>query len=432
MLKKSLYILLGLLLPAAAAVGQDDSMGSEGTIYSEIGVGMPADLSTSTAEGLGVFGVSFIEPQVPSLSNPAQWGFTDYGIASGGFGIRNTRASDRSAQSSSMLLSATDFQIQLPLLRQELGISAAFYPSSRSTYRFSRSGTRIAGSGADADTLQYELARSGSGGINNIELGLGWRINDYVSVGYAPKLVFASVRDRYSTTFDSDLHQSAEFTLRTSGSSFGHRFGTYMRFLEPFGDEDRLSFGATVDMPVSLDVDREEDNEELVGGTLRRESGAVGEGKLRMPATISGGVTYAPNSVWAFTSEALYQNWEDARYSYSDADQGRFTNRIKIGAGMRYHPFEQITDGGIFTAFKYRLGASYDTGHLTIDGRNIETLKFTGGVGISSVSSGSTIDIGFYYGLRGTESQNLVKEKIWGLRLSLNLAELVFTRPRLE
>lgn len=57
---------------------------------------------------------------------------------------------------------------------------------------------------------------------------------------------------------------------------------------------------------------------------------------------------------------------------------------------------------------------------------------FSFGLGILSPKSNSSVDISFEYGIRGTKAQDLVKEDIWGLRLSLNLAEIMFFRPKLK
>jgi len=75
---------------------------------------------------------------------------------------------------------------------------------------------------------------------------------------------------------------------------------------------------------------------------------------------------------------------------------------------------------------------SYDSGHLQLEGQRINTLKFSLGLGIRSPNSRSSIDLSFEYGVRGTNSTNLVKEQIFGMKLSLNLAEVMFYRPKLQ
>jgi len=98
---------------------------------------------------------------------------------------------------------------------------------------------------------------------------------------------------------------------------------------------------------------------------------------------------------------------------------------------MKFYPFASGSDK-FLSQFKYSVGATYDTGHLEVNGEDINTLMFSAGLGLLSPNSNSSIDISLEYGFRGTNSQNLVKEDIWGVNVSLNLAELFFFRPKLQ
>lgn len=430
---KNLFFLILLLSlsvsPAWSQVG--DSQGRSGSVYSKFGVGFPVDLSSSTADGMGLFGVSFTESLIPGLPNPAHWGSSNYGTANGGFNLQGLRATDSQNSSGNLLLAANNFQLQLPLIRQELGISASFYPSTRSTFRTLSTGT-IPGGPGDEDDVAFETQSSGSGGINNLEVGIGWNINDFLAVGYAASLVFSSIDHEHATVFDSPLHQQVAFALETSGSGMGHRIGTWLSFSDLLRGEDALNIGFSAKLPVTLDARREEQNLLLVT-TDSPNLDLIEEGTIRMPLALTGGVTYRTSPVIAFTTEALFERWSDAEYTFNASEEQMFSDRYKLGAGIRYHPFETGSDR-VLSQFKYRAGASYDTGHLTIDGREVDTIMFSAGVGIPSISprSASSFDVSVYYGLRGTESQNLVRESIWGLKLSLNLAELMFNRPKLQ
>ena len=79
-------------------------------------------------------------------------------------------------------------------------------------------------------------------------------------------------------------------------------------------------------------------------------------------------------------------------------------------------------------------GVSYDTGHLTINDKDIETLWFSAGFGLLSLNSrsASSFDLSFQYGIRGTKSNSLVKENIFGINLSVNLTELMFLQRKLN
>jgi hypothetical protein len=150
-----------------------------------------------------------------------------------------------------------------------------------------------------------------------------------------------------------------------------------------------------------------------------------------MPIKIAAGVSYSPSNVLMFGAEGLYQGWSNYENDFKPDQDAFFTNRYKAGLGMQYFPYVTGSDK-FLSSFKYRAGASYDTGHLKIQGEQINTLMFSFGIGIRSPNSNSSIDLSVEYGLRGTESQSLVKEQIWGFRLSLNLAEIMFFRPRLQ
>jgi hypothetical protein len=87
-----------------------------------------------------------------------------------------------------------------------------------------------------------------------------------------------------------------------------------------------------------------------------------------------------------------------------------------------------------FTYFIYRAGVSYDTGHLSLglNEQKIQTVMISAGLGIPSLAAGSSVDINFDLGLRGTTSHELVRERIFAVRVSFNLSELMFLQRRLQ
>jgi hypothetical protein len=68
---------------------------------------------------------------------------------------------------------------------------------------------------------------------------------------------------------------------------------------------------------------------------------------------------------------------------------------------------------------------------LTIQDQEIRTLWLHTGLGILSRSS-SSLDVSLRYGFRGTTESSLIEENIWAIGLSVNLAEIMFLRPKLQ
>ena len=438
MLSRNLSIIIIFALFTVTSVSAQsltEDLVNSGSVYSKVGVGFPVELNSSSAEGMGLTGVSFVEPFVPGLSNPAQWGSTVYGMATGGVGLQSFTASDNQNSATNTLFSANYFQIQLPLIRDKLGISAAVAPRTRSSFKFSNSDFFIRENEGVQDTLSYLSENSSSGGVNMLELGFGWKINKNISVGYAGSLVFASIDNEFTTDFEREFI-TVSFTQQTSGLGFGNRFGALFNIPKIFRDADQLSIGVAASLPLTLDAEKiEETDKVLPNGTLetivQEEGPGLGDGSIDLPLSVSAGITYQASRLLSISTEGLYERWSEFSNDFNAVGDQFLTDRYKFGLGVRYFPYIKRSNR-FLSNFKYRLGASYDTGHIKLEGENIETLMFSLGLGILSPNSRSSVDLSFEYGFRGTNDQSLIKEDIWGLRLSVNLAELMFFRPKLQ
>lgn len=412
------------------------SQARSGSFYTNFGVGFPQDIGHSTADGMGILGVSYVESYVPGVGNPAHWGSTILGMATGGINLQNFSASDNISSSRNTLLNTDYFQIQLPIYQNKLGISASLRPYTRSAYNRVENGMLPIGSGVTSDTLQYQIQNNGDGGINVLELGAGWRINSTISVGYAASLFLTSIDNEFEILFENPGYQTVNFNNKTSGFGFGNRFGVQLDFPRLFNENDRLSAGAAINLPVTISAEREQRSQAQTGNSLQTividDEGNLGDGDIQLPFSLQGGVTYNIIDVVSVSAEGQYEQWSDFSSDFDD-NANLLTDRYKTGIGIRYRPFVRNYDT-FLSQFKYTAGISYDTGHLELNNRKIETMMFSFGLGIFSpgANSNSSVDISVQYGIRGTEAQNLVKENIWGLKLSLNLAELMFNRPKLR
>jgi hypothetical protein len=380
---------------------------------------------------MGLLGVSYNETFVGSIANPAHWGNTVYGLGSGEVSVNSYNATNASGSVTNSNFSVGQFQLQLPLIRGELGLSGSFIPVTEAKFRTFEQQTLVAGGNTNPETLDFNIENRGSGGLNRAELGLGWRINSNISVGYATSLYFLSLDDSYVARFPQSPYRDANFNIETSGHSFGHRVGTFIQLPNFLQDDDHLGIGLTVDLPVELDAERKQTGLVDNGAVTLTQDLQNDEGPIKLPMKISGGVSYNPSNLWMVGLEGLYEGWSGYENDFKPSEDPMFVDRYKMGLGIQYFPY--VTGSTKFlSSFKYRAGASYDTGHLDIDGQRINTLKLALGIGIRSPRSNSSIDLSFEYGIRGTETSNLAKENIWGVRLKLNLAEVMFFRPKLQ
>ncbi len=432
-----IFLILSLLFLLPLTVHSQRTASDEvtgGSVYSVIGFGFPRDIKSPNTEGMGLLGVSVHDRFSASLANPALWGKSNFTQGSVSIGLSRFNAKDNFDTSSTNTFDFENFQFVFPIQKQKIGASISFTPITRSRFELETTTQIVATPGREP--LSASVTNGGTGGVNRAEAGIGFTINENLSVGYAASVYFTSLDNNVRSIVNSAQFLPVQFTESLNGTGFGNRFGIFSRFDNVLSDRDFVSFGATVSLPVSYSAIRSVDSFVNVDGTdqlidLLSEND-LKRADIKFPLEINGGVTYNTSPLLNLTSEVLYQRWSDAEFEFSSREEQYFNDRIKIGVGAQFHPYISSQRRGFFSGFRYSVGASYDTGHLKIDNDNIDTIMVNAGIGIITRGDASTVDLNFHYGIRGTQSGNLVKENIWGLKLSLNLAEIMFLQPKFQ
>lgn len=416
-----------LLLFVAVGVNAQDRY-NNASAYSALGIGFPIDYRSSQGSAMGVSGVAISNRLSGNISNPAIWSNTYFTLANGGISYNSYEAKDDFGSAINSNFGINHFQLQLPINRDKLGVSIALFPVTQS--RFSATNVYSdAPSTPGADTLRYQSFFRGEGGLNRLEAGFGYELHENLSFGYAASLVFGVQRSATDVGFLTPGYAPVSFDSRKSSIGFGNRFGLYSQFLTPFTSEDALALGLTVSLPVNLSSTRESisviGNQQIV-----IDDDSDNDGQIRLPLEVTGGIAYYFNRFLMVTGEAQYQNWSD--YQNFDGQNEEFlTDRLKLGAGFEYSAFRH-TANTLFTRFGYRAGFSYDSGHISLNDTQIQTMLVSAGLSIPSPASGSSVDINFDYGIRGTTSHELVRERIFAIRMSFNLSERMFFQRRLQ
>ena len=424
-----------LLITCSTAFSQENDEANSGSFYSGIGFGSPADVQSPYAIGMGLSGVSNFSGYISNISNPGQWGLLNFTQGTVSVKIDQISASDINSTAKSSIFAIESFQFAFPIFRGKLGGSLAVTPLIRSDFRQRQRGF-FPTPGIPDESVEYLINTTGSGGINRFEFGLGYKLNNYISLGYGFSANVLSLSEDVSPIFSDLEFLPTEFKRNIEGYDIGHRFGLYAFRGNIFKEEDQLSFGISLQLPISISADRQVTAFQIVDNRRTQlnltENSSNNSGFVELPLEINTGLTYNFSRFTNITSEVLIQNWSDAQFTFNDTQQNYFSNRVKTGLGFQYHPYRADRRSGFFSNFKYSTGVSYDTGHLTINNEDIETIMLSAGLGIISNRSASSIDLSLQYGIRGTESSNLVKENIWGFKISLNLAEFMFVRQRFQ
>ncbi len=430
--KTALLALLIFLLssPLLVAQIQSSNLYSSGSIYSAYGIGYPVEMETGSAKSHGIFGVTSVNQEVAGLTNPAFWSQTYYTQGASGIGLHSIQLKNTSSSGESALFEKGYLQLLFPLKSSELGVSVGLYPVTRSNLKIINEEQFL----SYGDTVGYNSELQQMGGLNKFEIGFGWKLNDQISIGYAPSVAFFSMETSEAFSFSSSLYSQQKQKLTISGAAFSQRLGIAGSFRNVFKTQDKISVGATINVPFSMTLRQDFTTEkEIESGSKTVDLSNIltsKKGEMSLPLEYAAGIGYAPHTRFNVSIEGQYQQWSDYSNDLVDNDGAVMADRMRIGLGAQFHPYKKA-QSGFFSSFKYSAGLSYDSGHLTIQEEEIRTLWLHTGLGILSRSP-SSIDVSVRYGFRGTTESNLIEENIWAIGLSVNLAEIMFLRPKLQ
>lgn len=419
-----------LLLSVNVHIAEAQDVWKGGSVYSHYALGMPHDYRASFADGMGVYGVAIHDSRIPNMANPAAWSRAVFTNASGVFEIISYEASHEGIQSSSTQYQTGPFQVVMPVTRDRIGISLSFSPLTASRFRVQNEYQLEPNENHTGNLLRYAIENRGSGGINKIEAGIGYRISRSLSLGYAPSLLLGSFNRTQTVFFDNADYRPVNLTEATTHYGFGNRFGLYYMQRNFLRQNDRMIIGATVSLPVNFKSERELKSRIDLNDVVIRPASEYGDGNATFPLEASFGFSYNPNPFFQISSDVLYQNWGD-HTNFSGQREAFLKDRFRVGLGGQLVA-SRSEASSFFSNFIYRLGVSYDTGNLTFNGNDLETYTIHAGIGIPSARSGSSIDINAEYGFRGMQADDLISERIFSVKVSFNLSELMFIQRRLQ
>ena len=421
--------ILAIVFLVSASSAYAHSEYNDSSIYSYLGLGIPIDNGSSQGAGMGLSVVSVRSMIHGNTANPAILSATRFTLLNGGFTVNYTDAVDDFSQAKSSQLKINTFQLQLPLIREKLGMSISLQPLTESRFSLSTNSEYIRPSNefSPADTINYNIFTRGDGGLNKLEAGIGYQLHNNISIGYAASVIFGSTNAYRESAFFQSGYSFITENERTSYVGMGNRFGIYADYTRPFAGNDYIAFGATLSLPVDLttEITRNANygNQQIPLADKRK-------GTSQLPIEYNLGLSYYANQYVMISTEALVQQWSNYE-NFSGFNEEFMKDRVKLGLGFEYAAIRR-PENSILTRFIYRAGFSVDSGHLELNGTDIKTLMFSAGLGIPSPASGSSIDVNFDFGIRGTTSHELVKEKIYAVRVSFNLSEMMFLQRRLQ
>ena len=429
-------LLVSATLVVAPAAGQSTG---DGTIYSRFGVGELYTFSSPRSQAMGGGGTAARSLNYTGFDNPALWGDQVLTRMATGVNFREISATDGTGTTSELTAGMLNaIQFSFPLYSRTLGVGLGFQPYSRSNYRVVQQ--------PDAplvfarDTTDYQINYEGRGGLQQLRGGLGYRINDAISVGASLDVIFGIIEEGVRTSFQDPRFSEANFTDATRLSGVTGTLGSLVTLSSVFTENDNLSIGAALTLPTSLSGTRVRTlDESLDRDTL----GTEVSGSVDLPWETRLGLAYQPDARWLIVLDGSYAPWSELESSFEGRQVGpstfpvggsdMMTDRIRMSGGLEFLPAGEDVLASFFSRTAYRLGGYYERSYVSpVDGKNINVMAATAGLSLPTMLSGTRIDLNLEVGTRGTTSQNLVRDTFYGISLNVNIGERWFRERKLR
>ena len=430
---------VGLLGTAAPVQAQSNG---EGTIYSRFGVGSLVEFSSSQSDAMGGGGYALRSLNYNPDANPALWSDQVFTRLSGSAAYRSITAEDNQGNSGRLASGNVQaIQFNFPLYERSLGVGFSFQPYSRSNYSGTRSGSTEVPVNGTRPEVPFETEFSGSGGLHRLRGGLGYRINDILSVGASADVLFGVLESQRRTTW---ANQALRNVVVSDGAQlFGvtSTLGSHLALADVFAEDDAFSIGASVTLPANLSGERFRTlDEDLARDTLSTERGDV-----TLPWKGRLGLSYQPNARWTFVVDGAFDPWSTFSSDFSDPSAetapARFpvggtetlTDRWRLSTGAEVVPGGDDRLAGYFAQAAYRFGGYAEQLYVR---PNPETTLYefavTAGISLPTSLSGTRIDLNTVAGTRGTTTDALVRDRFFGVSLHVNFGERWFQRRKLR
>ena len=428
----TLFVLAPLFISASFPADAVAQRATRGSLYSRLGIGELRNYGSSQAQALGGEGLAFASAQRAAFANPAGLGSQVLTWAGAGFRYETVTARDQLENTSKVGYGTVDHvMFSFPIITQKLGFGASFAPFTRVGYNI-RLTDRLSGVDGVQDSTAYAVDHSGTGGLQKVDLGLGYSFGNNLLAGASVNFIFGLIDEFRETTFESDLFSSSRISNATRLSGITATIGVQGSKAGLLADEDEFAFGAVFTLPTGLDGTKVL----TIGESLDKDTlGTAIDANVDLPWRLGIGAAYAPSKKVTIMVEGRYEPWTDfeANLPLPGLETGSeaLQDRLRLGGGVEILPAGTDLFASYLKQIGYRVGLFVDKSYVQpLPGEDLRTYGVTGGLSFPTRVPGTRIDINLEVGRRGNTDNGLIRETYYRIGVNVNIGERwFFKRP---
>lgn len=422
MRKVTMVMVVGLMLSAMMAVGKVYGQMTTNSPFTRYGYGQTEDGGFSRTQSLGGTAIGLYSPLHINPINPATYTSTDsttflFEVGVSGL-VSNFKSGD--AMKNTFTGRIDYVALQSPITKW-LGLSAGLIPYSYIGYNYSLQGTQeLPGTTSDQT---YTQTFQGSGGINQLYLGLTFNLFDYVTFGANGYYMFGNLNHFRTMQYNATDLTCYEAIVRSQQhvSNFNVRFG--LQYHQPIGKAHKLTLGVIYEFRSNMHGDYEL----LKYGvdTLSVKTKSVDY--FQLPQMFGVGISYEYKN--RLTIGADFSMYEFSKALYEGV-RGTLADRMKVSLGIEY--INNPLGRRYIDKMWWRVGANYRNSYIKVGGDQTRDFSVTAGIGFPLKTSRTIIHFNMEYGNIGSQRYANLQENYFKFGFSFSLNEMWFVKQKIR
>ncbi|MBR1880045.1 MAG: hypothetical protein IJ804_04780 [Prevotella sp.] len=350
--------------------------------YSQYGLGVLSDQSQGFNRGMGGLSYGLRYGNQVNMKNPASYSAVDSlsMIFDAGLSLQLTNFKENG---NSVNARNADFEYAVGLFRilPKVGVSVGVLPFTNVGYSYST--TETIGSSTTTSTQTY----SGSGGIHQAYLGIGWNPIGGLSLGANISYLWGSYERTIAVTNSDASVNKLDKVYSATINSYKLDFG--LQYVQPISKNDVLTIGAVAGIKHKLGADASLviTNTNYVGDSTPNET--VVPDAFTLPLSLGAGFSWNHRNSLIFGADYSLQKWGSVDFPVineaTDAYQltsGVLKDRHQVTLGGEWIP-NPFDARHFLNRVHYRLGVSYATPYINVRGQDgPKELSVSAGFGI--------------------------------------------------
>lgn len=414
---------------------------SAGTVssYSRFGLGVLRDQSQGFNRSMGGAGLGLRIGNRINVVNPASYSaidslslILDVGM-SGSFGKMVQGNITKGVKNASVDYAHIGMHVA-----KRLGLAVGFMPYTSIGYDFDSPETVLAYDPLTTEAITGLNGYSGSGGLNQAYVGLGWRAIGRLSVGanvsllwgkYSHTLIPVYMEGGVLASTYSNVIKMYYASLKTYKLDFGVQYPVRLTA------QDWLNLGATASIGHKLAQDAS-----LSIATTKGDTATYTASKpFDIPYAMAFGAAWQHKNTLLVAADVHQEFWSKCRLPMEttggyEAMKGGYKDRTVVAVGAQWTP--DPFDKKYWRRIQYRAGVNFSTPYLKVNGSDGPSeLRLSMGAGLpitNRINNRSVVNFGVEWLRRSASGTGMIKEDYFVLNLGITFNERWFMRYKIE